>query len=83
MQDCVSAYLKALNLHWTKSFGEGYVILKSKVKQNLLVVEIDYFKKCIWNNFEKKKVSQETISYYFNKRVNYICYQVKFIIKIF
>ena len=37
-QDCISAYSKALNLHWTKAFSEGYVISKTKIKQNLLVV---------------------------------------------
>ena len=25
MQDCISAYSKALNLHWTKAFSEGLV----------------------------------------------------------
>ena len=44
MQDYVSAYSKALNLHWTKAFGEACVISKTKVKQNLLVVVVfDYF----------------------------------------
>ena len=30
---------------WTKAFVEGYVMLKLKVKPNLLVVLIDYIKK--------------------------------------
>ena len=57
---------------WTKAFVGGYVISKSRVKQNLLVV-IEYFKNVHLEQFwEKKKVSQETVWYYFNKRVNHI-----------
>ena len=36
MQDCVSAYSKTLNLHWTKAFGEGYIISKAEVKTKLV-----------------------------------------------
>ena len=43
MQDRISSYSKALNLHWTKAFGEGNDISKTNVKQNLLLVVIDYF----------------------------------------
>ena len=60
MQDCVSAYSKALNLHWTKKFGEGYVISKTKLKQNLLPVEIDYLIKVHFKLLlEKKREVQE------------------------
>ena len=38
---------------WTKAFGEGYVISKTLVKRKLLLVVNDYFKKCIWSNYEK------------------------------
>ena len=55
MQDCVSAYSKAFNLHWITAFGEGYVISKTKVKWNLLVVVIDYFKKYTLSNSEREK----------------------------
>ena len=52
---CVSAYSKAFNLHWTKAFGECYVISKTKVKQNfLVVVVIDYFKKAHLEQFQEK-----------------------------
>ena len=63
MLDCVSAYSKALNLHWTKAFGEGCVKSKTKVKQNLFVVVIDYYKKLHLKQFQekKKRVSQESI----------------------
>ena len=36
--------LNILTANSTKALGEGYVILKIKVKQNLLLVAIDYFK---------------------------------------
>ena len=42
MQDCVSAYSEALNLHWTREFGEGYFIIlynsiiKNQSKTNTL-----------------------------------------------
>ena len=55
MLDCVSAYSKALNLHWTKAFGEGCVKSKTKVKQNLFVVVIDYYKKLHLKQFQEKK----------------------------
>ena len=50
---------------WTKAFGEGYVISKTKVKRNLLALVNDYFKKVHLKQFKKKKrrVSQETVSY--------------------
>ena len=45
MQDCVSAHSKALDLNLTKAFSGPYIISKTKVKHNLLLVVIDYFKK--------------------------------------
>ena len=72
--------LNILIANWTKAFVGGYVISKSRVKQNFLVV-IDYFKNVHLERFqEKKKVSQETVGYYFNKRVNHINYQFRFLI---
>ena len=72
----VQQMLKILIEKWTKAFSEGYVISKTKVKRNLLVV----FKKSTWSNSEsnKKKVSQVTIWYYSNKIVNHIYYQLRF-----
>ena len=62
MQHCVSAFSKAVNSQLNKAFVEGYIISKSKVKRNLLVVVIDYFKNGHLEQFrEKKKVSQEII----------------------
>ena len=40
----VQQMLNILTANSTKALGEGYVILKIKVKQNLLLVAIDYFK---------------------------------------
>ena len=55
MQDCVSAYSKALNSHWNKAFVEGYVISKSKVKQNFLVLKLITLKTCIKSNSKRNK----------------------------
>ena len=55
----VSSYSKALNLHWTKAFGEGYIISKTKVKQNLLVVVIDYLEHL--EQFQKKGVPRNNM----------------------
>ena len=55
MQNCVFAYLKALNLHWTKAFDEGYIISITKVKQNLLVKVVnDYFKNALGAILKRK-----------------------------
>ena len=51
MQNCVHAYSEALILKWTKAFGEGYVLTKKQVKQNLLTVVNDYYKKVYIENF--------------------------------
>ena len=59
IQDCVSEDSKALNSHCTKAFGEGYVISKTKVKQNFLVLVNDYFKKVHLEQFRKKRMLQE------------------------
>ena len=71
---------KILTAKWNKAFGERYVISKTKVKWSLLVVVIDYFKKVHLREFwekPKKRVSQETIWCYLNKRVHYIYYQLR------
>ena len=47
--------LKILIAKWTKALGEGYVISKSKVKQNYLIVVIDYLKKSIWSNSKRNQ----------------------------
>ena len=54
MQDCISAYSEALNLQWTKAFGEGYVS-KTQVKRNLLTVVNDYFNKVYAEQFQKNQ----------------------------
>ena len=44
----------SLNLHRTKAFGQRYVISKTEVKRNLLVV-IDYFKNVHLELFRENK----------------------------
>ena len=51
----VQQMLNILRAKWTKPFVEGYVISNTKVKQNLLVVVIDYFKSVHFKVWEKKK----------------------------
>ena len=50
----VQQMLRILTAKWTKAFGKGYVISKTKVKQNLLVVVIDYFKEVLLEQFKEK-----------------------------
>ena len=83
IQDCVSEDSKALNSHCTKAFGEGYVISKTKVKQNFLVLVNDYFKKVHLEQFRKKRMLQEKMWYYFKKEVNHIYYQLRFLVIFF
>ena len=42
MGNCVQAYSEALILQWTKACGEGYVLTKTNVKNNLLKIVYDY-----------------------------------------
>ena len=46
--------LNILTANSTKALGEGYVILKTKVKQNYLIVVIDYLKKKHLEQFQEK-----------------------------
>ena len=51
-----STNAKILIAKWTKAFGEWYVISKTKVKRNLLVVVIDFtLQKCTWSNSERNQ----------------------------
>ena len=50
VRDCVFAYSEALNLHFTKVFGEGYVLSITKVKQNLLLI-VNYFFNKMYVNY--------------------------------
>ena len=87
MQDCVSAFSKALNLHCTKAFCEGYVISKTKVKQNLLQVVIYFLKSAFgaisWElNKKRSKNQYDTIlkskSHLLSIQIFYLSFSVEF-----
>ena len=54
MKNCVLAYSQAPILQWTKAFGEVYIQMSCTVKQNLLIVAHDYYKRVYLEEFRTK-----------------------------